>query len=715
MTNLVIVESAAKAKTISGYLNSINELKHLGKFNVIACFGHICDLPSKELGVNTDTWEVTYQPLDSKKEIISKLRKGAKEATKVYLCSDLDMEGHAISFHLKNILKLKRADYERVVFNEITKNALKNAFLNPSDIDMNMVNAQETRRILDRVVGYKLSPLLWDHFSQSKLSAGRVQSAALYLIVERYKQLVDHVAELYWDIYGTFDFIELLHDLKMDVEYRIDNDEDVVKIMNNLKNISEWTVTFKKKKSQKSPPVPFITSSLQQEVYQRYHIPAKKTMIIAQNLYELGLITYMRTDSPNISIDCQKAIHTYLEDTYDSEIVFARNYEGKEGAQEAHECIHPTDIMMNVNQMPDNETLTDNHRKVYDLIWRRTVASQMSPAIYTDITVTVSVEEYVFSGKVSILIDKGFMKVYNPDIQVDAELLQKWNKIMEMKKVKSVKFNAIVDATKTQGLYNEPGLIKALEKENIGRPSTYATIIDKVYDKGYVKLDQAPQTVIKSKNYELKMSDGILNTECTKLQIGGKEKDKMVPTELGINIIEYLKTIVPYLLDVKFTSEMEDSLDKVATNKVQKLDVLTQFYDKFKKSIPEIKKTGESSKSPSAIREFANIACNIVKTKYGDAIYQTDKKKFHSLKPYLDWKKIEIADLTEDDIRFLISFPIKVSGTKREIMIGQYGLYIKDKNENIKMPVQLWDKVRDGNITKEEIDAIKKTVWKKPQ
>lgn len=713
MTNLVIVESAAKAKTISGYLNSIAELKHLGKFNVIACFGHICDLPSKELGVDTDTWEVTYQPLDTKKDIIAKLRKGAKEASKVYLCSDLDMEGHAISFHLRNILKLKRADYERVVFNEITKTALKNAFLHPGDIDINMVNAQETRRILDRIVGYKLSPLLWNQFSQSKLSAGRVQSAALYMIVQRYKQLMEHTAEVYWDIYGTFDFTELSHDLKLDVEYRVDSDEDVVKIMNNLKDVSEWIAIFKKKKSQKSPPVPFITSSLQQEVYQRYHIPAKKTMMIAQNLYELGLITYMRTDCPTISADCQKAIHTYLEETYDSNIVFARNYEAKEGAQEAHESIHPTDIAMTVNDMPENESLTDNHRKIYDLIWRRTVASQMSPAIYTDIIITVTGEEYTFTGKISILIDKGFMKVYNPETKLEPEVLEKWTKIMESKKVTPIKFNAIPDATKSQGLYNEPGLIKALEKENIGRPSTYATIIDKVYDKGYVILDTAPQTVIKSKKYEIKLSDGLLTSETAKLQIGGKEKDKMIPTELGINIIEYLKTIVPYLLDAKFTSEMEDSMDKIATNKLEKMKVLTEFYQRFKTSLPEMK--AAPSASPKALREFPELSCNIIKTKYGDAIYQTDKKKFHSLKPYLDWRNIDLAQLTENDVQFLISFPIKINGTNREIHIGQYGLYIKDKNENIKMPNYLWDKVRDGSITKDEIDAVKKTVWKKSQ
>lgn len=713
MTNLVIVESAAKAKTIAGYLNSIPELKHLGKFNVIACFGHICDLPSKELGVNTDTWEVSYQPLDTKKDIIAKLRKGVKEATKIYLCSDLDMEGHAISFHLKNILKLKRADYERVVFNEITKTALKNAFLNPGDIDMNMVNAQETRRILDRVVGYKLSPVLWDHFSQSKLSAGRVQSAALNLIVDRYKQLTDHTAEVYWDIYGTFDFTELLHDLKLDVEYRIDIEEDVVKIMNNLKIIGEWIATFKKKKSQKNPPVPFITSSLQQEVYQRYHIPAKRTMQIAQNLYELGLITYMRTDSPSLSQDCQKSIHNYLEETYDSTIITERNYEGKDGAQEAHESIHPTDISVTVDNMPDNETITDNHKKIYDLIWRRTVASQMSAAIYTDITVTVTGDEYIFTGKISILIDKGFMKVYNPDTKLDPKLLETWTKIMELKKVNAIKFNAIADATKTQSLYNEPGLIKALEKENIGRPSTYATIIDKVYDKGYVALGQTPQTVIKSKNYEVKMIDGVLNTENTKLEIGGKEKDRMIPTELGINIIEYLKTIIPYLLDVKFTSEMEDSLDKIATNKLEKLKVLGEFYDKFKKNIPEI--VNKPMSEAKALQEYPNLEANIVNTKYGPAIYDKKNKKFHSLKPYLDWKKVEMKDLSEDDVRFLISFPIKTAGTKREIHIGQYGLYIKDKSENIKMPNYLWDKVRDANITKDEIDAIKKTVWKKPQ
>uniref|UniRef100_A0A6C0KTX4 DNA topoisomerase n=1 Tax=viral metagenome TaxID=1070528 RepID=A0A6C0KTX4_9ZZZZ len=761
--NLVIVESAAKGKTIAGYLNSINELKNLGKFNVMACFGHICDLPQKELGVNTDTWDVTYIPLDTKKDIIAKLRKAVKEAKKVYLCSDLDMEGHAISFHLRNILKLKRSDYERVTFNEITKAALKTAFMNPTDINMKMVNAQETRRILDRVVGYKLSPLLWGQFTEPKLSAGRVQSAALNMIVDRAEYINKHIPEVYWDIYGTFILNETITDLylKLETEYRIEKEEEVIKILqsfkvnnnsnnnnsnnNNSNNINSWIATFKKKKSQKNPAIPFITSSLQQEVYQKYHIPAKRTMQIAQNLYELGLITYMRTDSPSLSEDCQAAIHKFLEEKYNGDddggasAVYPRVFEGKDGSQEAHESIHPTDIKMQVDTLPDNEIITANHKKIYDLIWRRTVASQMPPAIYTDIIITVKTVcksandipniTYIFTGKISILTDKGFLDIYQPDIEINEDLMISWNKILEdasgsgVQFVVPIKFNANADATRTQSLYNESSLIKALEKENIGRPSTYATIIDKIYDKGYVKSGQNPQVKINAKNFELIIN----NTPATainhdikhqniEINIGGKETDRIVPTALGIKIIEYLKGIVPYLLDAKFTSEMEDSLDKIATNKADKITILNEFYKKFEKSLPEMNSSSKSAGSAGSagaagaaappIREFPDISCNIVNSKYGVCIYSVKNKKFYSLKPYLEWKKIEIPNLVSDDIKFLICFPIKTKGTKREIHIGKYGLYIKEGHKNLKLPNNLWEKVKNGTITKDEICSL---------
>jgi len=741
--NLVIVESAAKGKTIAGYLNSISELKGLGKFTVVACFGHVCDLPQKELGVDTDTWEVNYMPLDTKKDVIARLRKAAKEAKKVYLCSDLDMEGHAISFHLRNILKLKRGDYERVTFNEITKTALKTAFLNPGDIDMKMVNAQETRRILDRVVGYKLSPLLWSIFSQSKLSAGRVQSAALNMIVQRADYINKHVAEVYWDVFGIFKIyykddnnvkqnIEI--DAKMESEYRIESEKEVIELFDDLRgNSTKWIATFKKKKSQKSPPIPFITSSLQQEVYQRHHIPAKRTMQIAQNLYELGLITYMRTDSPAISKDFQTSIHNYLEnqEEYGKESIESRNFEAKEGSQEAHECIHPTDINMRYRSLPDNEIITENHKKIYDLIWRRTVASQMKSATYMDIIVKIE-NKYVFTKKISILIDKGFLKVYQPDTEIDQSLFDLWNCILTysaknnvpIEPVEPIKFMAHADATRSHSLYNESSLIKALEKEKIGRPSTYATIIDKIYDKGYVKLGQNPQTQINAKNFEMLVapvsSTSVTSTDIT-INIGGKETDRMVPTELGIKIIEYLNKIVPYLLDVGFTSEMEESLDKIANNQANKLTVLGDFYNKFKQSLPdssEIKRekasrsvtSAKSKTAAAALQEYPDISANIISTKYGPAIYHTTQKKFYTLKPYLEWKKIELSDLVLDDIRFLISFPIKINDTTREVHIGQYGLYIKDGTENIKLPYNLWDKVRTGDITKYEIDAVQKFI-----
>jgi len=681
---LVIVESPTKAKTICKYLNSIEELCNKYIFNVIACCGHICDLPLKKLGINTDTWEVTYE---NKKEIVAKLRKAAKESDKIYLCSDLDMEGHAISFHLRNILKLTRNDYHRVTFNEITKSALKTAFLNPGDINMQMVNAQETRRILDRIVGYKLSPLLWQEFSQSKLSAGRVQSAALNIIVQRSEDIKNHIAELYWNIYGTFILSDnFTINAKLEREYRISTEEEVRTILLELKDIEEWSIFIEKKQSKKNPPMPFITSSLQQEVYKRYHISAKKTMIIAQNLYELGLITYMRTDSMNLSEDCRTAIHNYLSMS-GSEIAASSNF-----GEGAHEAIHPTDINKN-----DIESLgiSNNDKKIYDLIWRRTVASQMTPAIYTDIYIKIIGKKYIFLDKISVLKDKGFLKIYSPEIELRQEIDMCSSNNIPI----AVKFNAIVEATRANSLYNESSLIKTLEKENIGRPSTYASIIDKIQEKGYIKLGQNPQTILSSKNYEIDLKKKIIDEEIKEIHIGGNETDRMIPTELGIKVINYLKLKVPYIIDPKFTSEMENNLDDIANNKKEKVIILNEFYSKFKESVPDI-----ISSSSNIIKEFPDISCNIVNTKYGAAIFHN--KKFYNLKSYLEWKKLEIKDITQEDITFIISLPITIKGTNRSINIGQYGLYLIEKKRNIKLPVNLWDKVRNGIITKEEINAV---------
>lgn len=749
--NLVIVESAAKAKTIAGYLNSIKELGGGGtggkdcagavaEFKVVACLGHVQDLPSKEIGVNTDTWDVTYVPIESKKDIIAKLKKLSKDAAMVYLASDRDLEGHAISFHLRNLLKLKKGKYQRVTFNEITKSALKDAFANPTDINMQAVYAQETRRVLDRVVGYQLSPLLWNHFSISTLSAGRVQSAALALVVERDALAREHEPEVYWIINGDFYYKNVKLAAKMAAAppapenevARIDDAAAAVAALEELKGgaAKEWIATFKKRLVKKSPSAPFITSTLQQEVYQRYGIPAKRTMQIAQNLYELGLITYMRTDSPALSNDTHANIARFIEEAFNAKEVEHREFVARATSQEAHESIHPTDIFMKLEDLPNNDALTPNHRKIYDLIWRRTVASQMSAAIYTEISYKIATEAKsdsttvasAFFGKVSILTTEGFLKVWSPAQMGAPEELQLWKSLVEKASVPVMpaQFNAVADATRAHSLYNEPTLVKTLEKEGIGRPSTFANIIDKLYDKKYVAAGQNPQHSIKTMNYELILRDAggaavpsSIKEEPCVIDIGGKETDKLVPTDLGKKVCKYLTEVIPYLLDAKFTSDMESSLDKIEKAEIAKNDVLGEFYKRFSASISAVPAAARTAAigapgGGNVLKAFPEISCNVVNAKYGPAIYQTTTRKYFSLKPYLEWKNKGAAELELSEAQFITSLPVKFNGSTREIHIGQYGLYVKDTatKANIKLPPNLWESVRDNSITRMAIDGL---------
>lgn len=691
MSNLVIVESQAKAKTIANYLNSITELKDKGKFTVIACLGHIVDLPQKELGVNTENWEVTYVPIEKKKELIGKLKKAAKEAKKVYLASDLDLEGHAISFHLKNLLRLKRADYERVTFNEITKDALRIAFTQTKDIDMHSVQAQETRRILDRIIGYQLSPLLWSHFIQSKLSAGRVQSAALAMIVERYKNAKEHQPELMWELFGKFkaDTMELNAKEKND---KIKTKEEAIQILKHIQNVCKWVATFSRKIVKKNPSAPFITSSLQQEVYQRYGIPAKKTMMIAQNLYEAGLITYMRTDSFALSNDAQNRICEFIEHIGDN-LVTRREYKTKAAnAQEAHECIRPTDPFVATDTLSAEFTL--NHKKVYDLIIRRTVASQMAPAIYNELSyiITDPNRKYIFTGTRSTLISEGYLTVYSPDIKADTTVDKSFVNNDNIP-VEPIIFQANAYVTQAQSLYNEPTLIKALEKEGIGRPSTFATIIDKLYDKEYVSAGQNPQHTFDSENFECEPKKQIVVKKIT-LNVGGKEKDRLVPTELGEKVIVYLKEVVPYLLDASFTSDMETSLDNIVEKKANKIKILNDFYRRFSKSIAaaDAGKKVEAGVS-KIIRDIPECKCQIINAKYGVTIYHIPSKKYHSLKPFLEWKEKEVSEVTVNDIKFILSLPIPYNNTNANVYLGPYGIYLKENGKNKRLDKSEWDKI----------------------
>lgn len=734
---LVIVESAAKAKTIKKYLNSTEELKKYGSFDVLASFGHINDIPQKEMGVDLTTWEASYVPIAGKEKVIRELRKAAKEADDVFIASDPDLEGEAIAFHLQTVLKLPGA--KRITFREITKNAIKEAVLNPRSVDQDKVAAQESRRILDRVVGYELSPLLWRRFATSKLSAGRVQSAALKMLVDRANAAKEHQATTYWELNGTFVVPATKAELTGTAHDAIWEEEgDIRKVMASL-NKKAWTATwkakFEQKQSKSTPSAPFTTSSLQQEAYNRLGLPAKSTMRIAQALYEHGYITYMRTDSTSLSQEATQQIHDYIEEHFGANMVQARTFKARAAnAQEAHEAIRPSKMTVRKDDLADDKDITPIHRKLYDLIWRRTIASQMAPAIYTDVIFTITsavAKDIEFKGKHSVLVEEGYLKAYSPEMKAAPHDLKAWEALLAAGEtsVDAKAFEAKGNVTKPPGLYNEPQLVKALEKEGIGRPSTYATIIDKLFGKGYVIKGTGQQSTVHVNTYKTEVEAKEIIQEAEVIAIGGKESDRMVPTSLGERVNEYIAHVVPFLVDTKFTSNMEENLDMVSVGKQRKQELLDDFYKRFHKlvegAVEEHKQNKPSKeakqarkeatpKSPqNVLRDFSSVNANVVQTRFGPAIFSLADQRFVSLAPYLEWKDKTLEDLTEKDISFLLSMPIKFEGTSREIHLGRYGLYVKDGNQNIRLPKELWEGAMARTITAKDIQDLVYTPPKK--
>jgi DNA topoisomerase-1 len=735
MRNLVIVESAAKAKTIQKYLNEIPELQKKGNFHVIASLGHVSDLPPKELGIDTTKWTAEYMAIPAKKAVISKLQQEAKKADVIYLASDLDMEGEAIANHLKNMLKVPNA--HRITFNEITKSALKEAVLNPRRINNDMVHAQEARRILDRVVGYELSPLLWHRFATGSLSAGRVQSVALKMVVDKAKEAKEHEPVPYWNLDGVFDLVETGAALEAkayphdDDNIAVwDSEKDMIAVVKHLSKKSSkcvWTASFQQKEAKRNPSAPFTTSSLQQEAYARLGLPAKRTIQIAQGLYEAGYITYMRTDSPALSQDAQHNIQQLIRDMFGSQNVHPRVFKAKAAnAQEAHECIRPSKVDV-LSKDLDGDNIQPIHKKLYDLIWRRAVASQMAPAIFAEVQYTISSNccTEVFKGKHSVLVEEGYLKVYNPDQKANKKDLDKWADLLAKGTVQvhANTFTAQGDVTRPPSLYNEPTLVKTLEKEGIGRPSTYATIIDKLFAKGYVIKGSNPQQTVHVSSFKWTKGSLAIDKEEDTLLIGGKDTDHFVPSSLGERVAEYLYETVPFLLNKRFTSQMEEQLDEISDGKKDKRKVLDEFYKPFHGAVEkaqaehkkiaaekrkEKKKSGEKAPSgpKNVLRDFERLGIQVVQTRYGPALFKSSEQRFASVIPFMQWKEKTIEELTERDARFLMSLPITFAETMRQVVMGRYGLYVKDGDNNLPLPKELWDKAYAGDLAPKDITSI---------
>lgn len=521
--NLIIVESPTKAKTIS---------KFLGKDYIVeSSFGHVRDLPRKELGVNTEhDFEPKYVIIPKAKNRVKELKEISQKANTIILATDEDREGEAIAYHLGQALDLKSP--QRIVFHEITKSAIENALKNPRDIDMNLVDAQQARRILDRLVGYNLSPLLWEKVLRG-LSAGRVQSVAVRLVVERQREIDVFKPEEYWTIEAKF------KDFTAKLIKKIKTREETDRIIKDLKGAEYRIIDIRKKEIKRHPPSPFTTSTLQQEASYKLGFSAKKTMVIAQQLYEKGYITYHRTDSVNLSDEFLKQVKDFIEPKY----LEIKKYKSKKSAQEAHEAIRPTKISKKI----DNP--------LYNLIWQRAVASQMKSAIIDSTSVDIQADNYTFRASGAIIKFDGFLKIYPIKVSENTLPLLEKNQVLKL-----IKLIPDQHFTKPPAPYSEATLVKALEEHEIGRPSTYAPTLSTIQERNYVE----------------------------------KQQKYLYPTEIGTLVNDLLVEHFPEIVDIEFTARMEEDLDKIARGKQQWIPVIRDFYQPFNENLQ--KKYKEISK-----------------------------------------------------------------------------------------------------------------------
>lgn len=575
---LLIVESPAKAGTIK---------KYLGKdYTVMASMGHIIDLPKSQMGVDIEhDFTPKYITIRGKGQLLTQLKKEAKKADVVYLATDPDREGEAISWHLAQALNIDTESQCRVTFNEITKSAVKTAIKEPRKIDMDLVDAQQARRVLDRIVGYTISPILWDKVKRG-LSAGRVQSVATKLICDREEEIENFTPQEYWSIEATLtepkskkDFTARYYG-ENGKEVKLNNAEETKRVSDDMKNAEFVVEKVKKGQQKRNPQPPFTTSTLQQEASKKYNFQAVKTMQIAQTLYEgvnlggkigtIGLITYMRTDSLRIADDARAEAIEYLTETYGKEYVNPRQFKSKKSAQDAHEAIRPTSI--NIKPIDIKDKLTNDQYKLYKLIWERFAASQMASAIYDTMQVTIDANGHTFKASGSNIKFKGYMTVY---VEATDEKEKKTKMLPPLEEKEKV---LLKDSTEKQHFtqpparYTDATLIRELEENGIGRPSTYAPTISTIVSRGYVV----------------------------------RSKKQLVPTELGFVTTDILKNNFTNIVDVEFTAAMEEELDEVEEGKLDWKRILNEFYPSFKDSLEKAQENVEKIKIKD---EESDVVC----------------------------------------------------------------------------------------------------------
>jgi DNA topoisomerase-1 len=705
MKRLVIVESFTKTNTIKKYLNDKNVI-------VTYSSGHIYNLPKDKLGFDTTTWVLDY--IKTNPKVISNIRECVVKSDIIYIATDPDLEGETIAYNIKDSIAdlIKNKKCYRISFNEITETAVKMAISNPREIDLNIVNAQETRRIVDRMIGYKVSPILWSKFNKNYLSSGRVQNAALIMCINQRNKILNSEILQRWNIECKFIFDK--KDKKSSLigslinHDNIDTAEIAKSIMEKLKTNVKYSIKYDIKNHTVSPPPPYTTTSMQQDCYNKYKWNAKITMKYAQDLYENGLISYIRTDSVIISNDAKNIIINYIKNTYDAcacagagagEGKYAkyRSFKSKiNNAQEAHEAIRITNpnIISCNGAGSGTGTLSAHHDKLYDMIRKRTLASLMSDATYTDIVMLMTSslsenKEYLFKSTRSFMTFEGFKIVYGEK----TEDYEEFKKMLDNNPVcysYEYKSNGFID--NIPSLYNEVQLIKQLEKEGIGRPSTYASIIDKLLEKKYVEIGKNPQQEYNITSFFKKNKSDDIITENKKINLGGNSKDLLIPTELGINVIEYIFDVMPYLCDLKFTSKMEDDLDDIINMKNNKKNILDDIYSKISKSLQSLPPAPDTAEAGGQ-KNKTEYKDGFITTRYGPCYYNKSSNSYTNIDSYLKWKKKAFDDLNDTDLAFISSLPKAVihSGKPFKLHMGRYGLYLKDDNNvNHKLEKKLW-------------------------
>lgn len=674
--NLVIVESPAKAKTIEKFLGT--------DFQVESSYGHIADLPSKEIGVDvTNGFKPKYEVSSDKKALVTKLKSLSKNAETVWLASDEDREGEAISWHLAEELKLDKNKTKRIVFHEITKNAILKAIDNPREIDYNLVNAQQARRVLDRLVGYELSPVLWKKV-KGGLSAGRVQSVSVRLIVEREREIQGFKPVASYSVTAEFTN-EAGKTVKAKLAKNFATKQEAEDFLNKNIGTIYKVGDLETKPTKKSPAAPFTTSTLQQEAARKLYLPVGITMQIAQKLYEAGLITYMRTDSVNLSNEAMNAAEAEITKSYGKEFSKPRKFSTKsKGAQEAHEAIRPTDMSRHTINVERDQA------RLYDLIWKRTLASQMSDAELerTNVRIEANNHSEIFQASGEVIKFEGFLKVYlegNDEDDEEQEGMLPALKVGE--KLENNFITATERYTRPASRYTEASLVKKLEELGIGRPSTYAPTISTIINRNYV--EKGTLEGVERKYNQLTLKGNKVESQILK-ENTGSDKGKLVPTDIGTIVNDFLVKNFSAILDYNFTAKVEQDFDDIAEGNKDWAKMMQEFYDKFHPNVIEVQDNAERESGERILGTDPKTGKQVLVRlgKFGPVAQigeaDDEEKQFASLR-----QEQNIGNITLEEALNLFLLPKNLGtykGEEVEVSNGRFGPYVRFGKQFISLP-----------------------------